>query len=239
MELDPSRFDLSDRGAAAFCPACGSGYRAGFHRCAACAVDLVPRSEIEQLAARREEPRRRRERPRPETPPPAAAAAPAAPGPPVVDVSLFNLKDPDAAAFCPSCGYGFRAGFTRCAGCATDLLPRSEVEALLERARFGPAAAENIDPDAPVALAMIGNPILGGALAAHLESAGIRFAVLQGGALQAFGDASGPVEFYVPFAALEQAREILEALLEGEFDDTGEEVEWPDDDDEETGDERR
>jgi hypothetical protein len=48
----PSRSDLSDPDAFAFCPSCGAGYRAGITHCSDCQLELTPRAEIEQQAVR-------------------------------------------------------------------------------------------------------------------------------------------------------------------------------------------
>lgn len=42
--------------------------------------------------------------------------------------SRFDLSDPDAFAFCPSCGTGYRAGVTHCSHCRTALTGRAEIE---------------------------------------------------------------------------------------------------------------
>lgn len=41
----------------------------------------------------------------------------------------FDFSDPDAAAFCPSCGAGYAPGATCCLDCDSALVPRSEIEA--------------------------------------------------------------------------------------------------------------
>ena len=41
----------------------------------------------------------------------------------------FDLSDPDAVRFCPSCGSGYTARVTRCEACDTALVSRAEVEA--------------------------------------------------------------------------------------------------------------
>jgi hypothetical protein len=45
-----------------------------------------------------------------------------------VRAPTFDLADPDAVCFCPSCGMGYRAGFSRCADCEEILVSRSQVE---------------------------------------------------------------------------------------------------------------
>jgi hypothetical protein len=110
--MDIADFDLSDADAAAFCPSCGAGYAAGRSRCEDCDLDLLPRSEIE--AAR------------------AGTEAPSAPESevhePIEAPPEFDLSDPDAVAFCPSCGSGYRAGPLVCVDCETALRPRSWAE---------------------------------------------------------------------------------------------------------------
>jgi hypothetical protein len=47
----PSRFDLSDPDAVAFCPSCGAGYLAGVTHCSQCEVELESRAAIEVQVA--------------------------------------------------------------------------------------------------------------------------------------------------------------------------------------------
>jgi hypothetical protein len=49
-------FDLSDPDAISFCPACGSGYRAGPSTCSDCGTELRPRAWVEARLERGSEP---------------------------------------------------------------------------------------------------------------------------------------------------------------------------------------
>ena len=60
-----------------------------------------------------------------------------------MDSPVFDLSDPDAAAFCPACGAGYTAGRLRCADCDQELLPRSDIEAKLA------ATAEVVESEGP------------------------------------------------------------------------------------------
>jgi hypothetical protein len=111
----------------------------------------------------------------------------------------FDLSDPDASVYCPSCGSGFRAGATRCADCDRDLVPRSWVEA---RAREPAGEHESID--APVKLADVENPFKADVLGSILNQEGIWFAT------QPTGWAA--IRFVVRSRDLDAARQILSDL---------------------------
>ena len=157
--MDRPEFDLSDADAEAFCPACGAGYTSRRSRCADCDQELLPRSEIETMLAGVDEPEKT---PRPEEPAPEGTAG---------ATPEFDLSDPDAVAFCPACGSGFRAGPLRCGDCDRELVPRSFAEAPTSR-----AAPESTHPDHRVFLADVGNSFKANLLASVLSDEGIRFA---------------------------------------------------------------
>lgn len=153
-------FDLSDLSAAAFCPSCGAGYRAGPSRCADCDETLVPRSSVEAKPSAQSEP---------------FFFASMADDEHVLEESStqspeLDLADPDAAAFCPSCGSGYRAEISRCVDCGESLLPRSWVEARLQEESSTPEASTST-----VALDEVTNPFKADLLAATLRESGIWF----------------------------------------------------------------
>jgi hypothetical protein len=179
-------FDLSDPDAAMFCPGCAAGYTARVSRCADCDRELIPRSEIEELlaaAADREEP--------------ASLTGPAAIEEPPLPLPEFDLSDPDAVAFCPGCGAGYRAGPLVCTDCGTDLRPRSWVES-------NPGASEEPGAD-PVALADVDNLFRAHVLASALRDQEIWFLTQPAG--------SG-FRFLVSSSGLDLARQILSDIDE-------------------------
>lgn len=160
--MDQPEFDLSDTHAAAFCAACGAGYTAGHSRCVDCDQELVPRSLIEAKLAAAGDAVESQNPEAPELEEPSVTAG---------GLPEFDLSDPDAVAFCPSCGDGYRAGATRCADCDRDLLPRSWVEARSKEPALEPNSA-----DAPVLLADVENTFKAQLLASVLTDEGVWFA---------------------------------------------------------------
>jgi hypothetical protein len=187
--VDQPEFDLSDTHAEAFCPACGAGYTAGHSRCADCDQELLPRSQIEaKLAATGEAV----ELPSPEAPELEDTAG---------RLPEFDLSDPDAKAFCPSCGSGYRTGPVRCVDCDRELLPRAWVEART----IGPAI-EPDSVDAPVLLVDVENSFKAHLLGSALHDEGIWFA--------SEPSAWGAVRFLVLPRDLDLARQMLSDLDE-------------------------
>jgi hypothetical protein len=194
--VEPPEFDLSDGNAAAFCPACGAGYTAGRERCADCDQELLPRSEVEaMLAAAGED----LEESIPEEPAFGDGAGP----PPE-----FDLSDPDAAFFCPSCGSGYRAGASRCTDCDTGLVPRSSAEA---------RASERGVDDSAVPLADIESSYRAHVLGSLLNDEGIWFATETPG--------RGAVRFHVRPGDLHLAQDVLSDL--DQMPDTPDEIPDP------------
>jgi hypothetical protein len=180
-------FDLSDTHAAAFCPACGAGYTAGRTSCADCDRELLPRSEVEARLA-------------------AADEALESPIATILDETEldesavrprdFDLSDPDAVAFCPSCGSGYRAGATRCTDCDSELVPRSWVEA-----RANERDLEGESDEGPVPLSEIENSYRAHVLGSLLNDERIWFATET--------SRWGAVRFLVLTRDLDAAREVL------------------------------
>jgi hypothetical protein len=185
-------FDIDDADAAAYCPACGAGYTAGPTHCADCDVELRPRSEIEALRAMNGE---------------APAISGGAftsplPGPPDLEENLeFDLSDPDAVAYCPSCGSGFRAGPVRCVDCDRDLMPRAWAEA-----QACEPALEHQTLDALVPLADVENPFRADVLGSVLNAERIWFTTKSTG--------WAAIRFVVRSRDLEAARQILSDMDE-------------------------
>lgn len=187
--VDQPQFDLSDTHAAAFCPACGAGYTAGHSRCADCDQELLARSQIEaKLAATGEAV----ELPSPEAPELEETAG---------RLLEFDLSDPDAVAFCPSCASGYRATAIRCADCDRDLLPRSWVEARSKEPAMEPNSA-----GATVLLADVENTFKAQLLASVLSDEGVWFA--------SEPSAWGAARFLVRARDLDFARQALSDLDE-------------------------
>jgi len=182
-------FDLSDTGAAAFCPACGAGYTAGRLRCKDCDRELLPRSQIEAELARAGE---------------AGEVLP--PGEPETEWAgseppQFDLSDPDAVAYCPSCGSGYGAGPIRCVECDRELVARSWVEAQASAVTPEPASVEM-----PVPLGDVANFFKAHLLGSALKEEGIWFTSEPG--------AGGAVRFLVLARDLERASQVLADLDE-------------------------
>ena len=119
-------------------------------------------------------------------------------------MSRFDLSDPDAVAFCPSCGAGYTAGTARCLPCGADLVSRADAEAR-ERATAG-------DEEAISAVSLCRTPDRAEAalLESDLTRAGIRFFTRELGIQPlSFEGLPGLIEFVVAADDLEPAREIL------------------------------
>jgi len=162
---------------------------AGHSRCADCDQGLLPRSQLEaKLAATGGAV---------ESPSPEAASWKETAG----RLPEFDLSDPDAVAYCPSCGSGYRTGPVRCVDCDRQLLPRSWVEART----LGPAV-EPDGVDAPVLLADVENSFKAHLLGSALHDEGIWFA--------SEPSAWGAVRFLVLPRDLDLARRMLSDLDE-------------------------
>lgn len=186
--MEPPVFDLSDPDAAAFCPACGAGYTAGRSRCADCDEELIPRSQIEAKLAATGEDVESQSTEEPELQETGS-------------IPEFDLSDPDAVAYCPSCGSGYRVGPVRCVDCDRELLPRSSVEA----GAIGPAIETN-GAEAPVLLADVENSFKAHLLGSALSEEGVWFA--------SEPSAWGAVQFSVLPRDLAFARQVLSDLDE-------------------------
>jgi hypothetical protein len=201
--MDLPEFDLRDVDAVAFCPSCGSGYTAGPTRCADCDEVLLSRAEIQAMRAAADGAPGKSEEIASSFMPLAAEPEPAD------SVPEFDLSDPDAVAYCPACGSGFRAGLLRCADCDRDLVPRSWAEA---RASERAVEQETVDPYARVRLADVENPFKANLLGSILNEETIWFTTEPTG--------WAAIRFVVRSRDLEAARQILSDL--DEMDDRAE-----------------
>jgi len=132
----------------------------------------------------------------------------------------FDLSDPDAVAFCPSCNSGYTARVTRCPPCDVALIPREEVE----------AAAGELPPDfdeageSTVLLCRLDDPAKGHLLGVELERAGVPYWP-RSTPFDPLGGIPNAVEFRVPARYADQARRALRRVEsyspDRAVDDTG------------------
>jgi hypothetical protein len=128
-----------------------------------------------------------------------------------MDTTRFDLSDPDAVSFCPSCGAGYTARVVRCNDCDEDLVPRSRIEyELLQKETGGD------DIGATVPLCQVENRLKAGLLESALEEAGIRFFVkelgIQPGLLNR--GLAGRFEFVVAEQDLDRAKATVAGIEE-------------------------
>jgi hypothetical protein len=188
-------FDLTDADAAAFCPSCGAGYTSPGGECADCEEELWPRSRIEEQL---------KEEIESELDAPTEDAL-------ALDETVepdYNLSDPDAVSFCPSCGAGYTAMAVRCQDCDQELVPRSWVEFR------APAAKAPGDTGDAVHLCEILGRIKAGRLELELAEAGIRFFTRPQHLLGVGGGLHGAIDFFVASKDLERAKGILLTVQE-------------------------
>jgi membrane protease YdiL (CAAX protease family) len=119
----------------------------------------------------------------------------------------FDLSDPDAVSYCPSCGDGYRPEAIRCVDCDVELLPRSVIE--------GRKASDEPRRDFGVTVPFCrADQAEAWLLGAELEHAGIPFFTKEH-AVQGmpFGGArSSVIEFFVPKEKIEEAESVLSNL---------------------------
>jgi hypothetical protein len=133
----------------------------------------------------------------------------------------YDLSDPDAVAFCPSCGSGYTARVARCQPCDVALVSRAEVE----RGAAEPApdedeaeaewAPEGVagEAESTELLCRMEDPVKWEQLADDLHEAGVPYWP-RSSRWQSLGGAPPFVEFRVPARYLDAARRVL-ARLEG------------------------
>jgi hypothetical protein len=122
----------------------------------------------------------------------------------------FDLSDPDAVFFCPSCGAGYTATALRCSDCDQELVPRSWIE---QQAQGG--KGEGDDVDETTLLCRIAGPIKAGRLEAELAEAGIRFFTGTHGVLGLGHDGMhGTIDFFVLKEDLRAAEGIVRRVEE-------------------------
>ena len=81
----------------------------------------------------------------------------------------FDLNDPDAAGYCPSCGSGYAARVTRCPPCGVVLVPRDHVEATTR------IRQPNEEAEATVLLCELDEPVKANLLGLELDQAGVPY----------------------------------------------------------------
>jgi hypothetical protein len=128
-----------------------------------------------------------------------------------MDTTRFDLSDPDAVSFCPSCGAGYTARVIRCTDCNEELVPRSRVEYEVLQKQTG-----QDDIGATVPLCQVENRLKAALLESGLEEAGIRFFVkelgIQPGLLNR--GLAGRFEFVVAEQDLERAKAAVTGVEE-------------------------
>ncbi len=131
----------------------------------------------------------------------------------------YDLSDPDAVFFCPSCGSGYTAKATRCVDCDETLVPRSWVEAQSHE------QSREHDSDDAVQLCRIVDRIEASFLEEDLDKAGIPFMVkeLGGQASLLSGAVGGTFDFFVTEHDLPRALDLVHRLEEPEPESEDEE----------------
>lgn len=125
-----------------------------------------------------------------------------------MDSTRFDLSDPDAVSFCPTCGAGYTARVVRCSDCDKELIPRSRVE---QEALQSEDSHDDIVP-----LCQLENRVQSGLLESDLEEAGIRFFVRELGFQPGLGNLglAGRFEFLVVERDFERAKAIVASVEE-------------------------
>jgi hypothetical protein len=142
----------------------------------------------------------------------------------------YDLSDPDAVFFCPSCGSGYTAQATRCADCDEQLVSRTWVEAHPheEQAHEGYAVEvplpgrlqhEVADPGSTVVLCRIDDRLKASFLESLLNEAEILFYTKEGHIQSGLLSRSmaGIFDFFVTERDLHRALELVERLNEQEL----------------------
>jgi hypothetical protein len=139
--------------------------------------------------------------------------------------SKYDLSDPDAVLFCPSCGSGYTAKATRCADCDEQLVSRTWVEAQAQEEPGQETSAyeasyaddpqyEAADPGSTVHLCRIDDRLKVSFLESLLNEAEILFYTkeghIQSGLLSR--DMAGIFDFFVIERDLARALELVERL---------------------------
>jgi hypothetical protein len=128
----------------------------------------------------------------------------------------FDLSDPDAVAYCPSCGSGYTARARRCEPCDVALVPRAAIEAASGPAP-GPDEEASGAAEETELLWRTSDPAAAGLLRLELEQAAVPYWVRA--APFAFISLAGVpdvVEIRVPKRCLEEARAALHRIEERE-----------------------
>ena len=126
----------------------------------------------------------------------------------------YDLSDPDAVAFCPSCGAGYTARVTRCASCDVPLVPRAEAERAAREAAPEPESDAGFDvneAESSVLLCRLEDPVKGAQLAEDLDQAGVPY-WRRSARWESLGGTPPFVEFRVPARYLDEAQRVLQGL---------------------------
>jgi hypothetical protein len=123
----------------------------------------------------------------------------------------FDLNDPDAVAYCPSCGSGYTASVTRCAPCGVVVVPRYHIEATT---RFRHQIETGTDEaEATLLLCELDEPVKANLLALELDRAGVPY-WMRPTPLDPFFITGAPhlFEFRVLARYLAEARQVLQRV---------------------------
>ena len=122
----------------------------------------------------------------------------------------FDLSDPDAVSFCPSCGSGYTARAARCTDCGENLISRSRAEAQMQE------AVDASDIRATVPLCRLEDRLKASLLESGLEEAQVKFFVRELGVQPGLASRGlgGLFEFVVSEEDLDRAEQILSRLDE-------------------------
>jgi len=123
----------------------------------------------------------------------------------------FDLSDPDAVAYCPSCGSGYTARARRCEPCEVALVPRAEIAAAAGPAPE-PVAEASDAAEETRALWRTTDPAMAALLGLELQQAAVPY-----WAREAPGDfVPSVVEIRVPERYFEEALAALRRVEERE-----------------------
>lgn len=120
----------------------------------------------------------------------------------------YDLSDPDALFFCPTCGSGYTAKATRCVDCDELLVPRSWVESQMHE------QSQQHDTGEAVRLCRVVDRFEANFLKEELDTAGIPFMVkeLDVQASLLSGAVAGNFDFFVTEHDLPRALDLVHRL---------------------------
>ena len=119
----------------------------------------------------------------------------------------FDLSDPDAVSFCPSCEAGYGPRVTRCPYCEEDLVARSTIEGQLQQGAREREDQKQRDRQPLVLLCRVLDRVQVAILKQRLDETGIPYATRERDALTIpFTGLPGPVEILVAESDLNRAQ---------------------------------